>query len=164
MLSSSFWFWSSKINSGPVKSLSYIGCVRLASLGRPRCVRIALASFQGLTRVSPQCLACEVGHLGVTRCAWRYHKRVSMIARLSLVRGSPEWAPGDRPREANRTHPMCKSCDRVDFLPPVNNGKYCLEWSLLFLKSIKVYWLCCKNKWYILHSFGGNAVNKKPKH
>ena len=49
-------------------------------------VRIALT---GLTWVSPQCPACGVGHLGVTRGACRHHERVSVIVGLALVRGSP---------------------------------------------------------------------------
>ena len=35
----------------------------------PPYVRIASTSIQGLTRVSPQCPACGVGHFGVTRGA-----------------------------------------------------------------------------------------------
>ena len=71
--------------------------------GLPRYVRIALT---GLTRVSPQCPDCGVGHLGVTWGVCRHHERASAIVRLALGRGSPEWAPRGRPREAYRTHPL----------------------------------------------------------
>ena len=78
--------------------------VHLFSLpGSTRLPRIALT---GLTRVSPQCPACGVGHLGVTRVASRHHERASVIVWLSLVRGSPEWALWGRPREAYRMHPL----------------------------------------------------------
>ena len=40
--------------------------VRLASLGRPGLPRYVRIALTGLTRVSPQCPACGVGHLGVT--------------------------------------------------------------------------------------------------
>ena len=43
----------------------------------PRYNQIALTSIQGLTRVSPQCPACEVGHLRLARGAWCYHERLS---------------------------------------------------------------------------------------
>ena len=76
--------------------------------GRPRSApvhsNIALTSFHGLTRVSPQCPACGVGHFGVTRDAWRHRERASVIVRLALVRGSPEWAPRGWPGGAKRTH------------------------------------------------------------
>ena len=70
------------------------GCIRLASLGRPQYVPIALTSFQGLTRVGPQCPACGVGHLGVTRGACRHHERVSDRSSSScqgLTRVSTAW-------------------------------------------------------------------------
>ena len=58
--------------------------------GLPRCVRIALTSFQGLTHVSPQCPACGVGHLGAgTRWTTPLRERW-VVVRLTLVRGSPE--------------------------------------------------------------------------
>ena len=88
-----------------LSKILYYGCVRLASLGRPGLPRYVRIALTGLTRVSPQCPACGVGHLGVTRGAWRYHERASVIVRLALVRGSPEWAPRGRPRELiERTH------------------------------------------------------------
>ena len=58
-----------------------------------RCVRKAATSFRGLAWVSHQCPGCGEGHFGVTRGACRYHERASVIVRLALVRGSPEWAP-----------------------------------------------------------------------
>ena len=78
----------------------------LASLCRPRsaCPRYVRIALTGLTRVSPKRPTCGVGHLGVTRGAWRHHERASVIARLALVWGSPEWALRGRPREAYRTH------------------------------------------------------------
>ena len=54
----------------------------------------------------PQCPACGVGHLGVTRGAWRHRERANVIVRLAHGRGSPEWALRSLPREANQTHPM----------------------------------------------------------
>ena len=85
-----------------VRSFSFPGSTPVC----PRCVRIALTSFQGLTRVGPQWPACAVGQLWVTWAARRYHERPSVIIRLALVRGSPEWAPRGRPWEANPTHPL----------------------------------------------------------
>ena len=72
----------------PYKGLLIKGCVRLASLGRPQSdpVRTALT---GLTRVSPKCPACGVGHFGVTCGACRHRERASVIVRLALVRASP---------------------------------------------------------------------------
>ena len=83
------------------------GCVRLASLGRPRSAPARSNSFDGLTWVSPQCPACGVGHLGVTWGACRHHERASVIVRLALVRGLTRVSTaGYTPREALRTHPM----------------------------------------------------------
>ena len=63
----------------------------------PRCVRIALTSFQGLTRVSPQCPACRVGHLGVTWGACRHHERaISSCQGLTRVSSAGS---------THRTHP-----------------------------------------------------------
>ena len=83
----------------------YIGCVRLASLGRPWSAPVHSNSFDGAHRVSPQCPACGVGHLRVTWGACRHHERASVIIRLALVRGSPKWVLRDRTREAYRMHP-----------------------------------------------------------
>ena len=58
------------------------------------------------TWVSPRCPAFGVGHLGAgPRCMTSIRQRW-VIVRLALVRGSPEWAPRGRPREAKRTHPV----------------------------------------------------------
>ena len=61
----------------------------------PRYVRIALTSFQGLTRVSP-----KPSSLLVERVTWGWPAvhdvttRGWVIVRLALVRSSPEWARG----------------------------------------------------------------------
>ena len=58
-----------------VRSIGFRGSAPVC----PRYVRIALAltSLQGLTRVSPKCPACGVGHLVLAPGAWRQRERVS---------------------------------------------------------------------------------------
>ena len=85
-----------------VRSFSFPGSTTVC----PRCVWIALKSFQGLTRVSPKCPACW-------QATWSWPKvhdvttRGWVIVLLALVRGSPKWAPRGQHREANRMHPLC---------------------------------------------------------
>ena len=100
--SGTFWVRFTHCGLFWVRSFSFPGSTPVC----PRCVRIALTSFQGLTRVSHQCPACGVCHLGVTRGAWRHNERASVIVRLALVRGSPEWAPRgvDTGKLIERTH------------------------------------------------------------
>ena len=126
--------WASWAHAGAIKqrkrSFSFPGSTPVC----PRCVRIALTSFQGLTRVSPQCPACGVGHLGAgPRCMTSLRERW-VIVRLALVRGSPEWAPRGRPREANRTH---SKQERLKFRKKVFN---------MFTKRTKIWRFVFINK------------------
>ena len=83
----------------------YDGCVRLASPGRPRS---APGTFEKLWRQPPSALLVERVTWGwpqvhdVTTRGW------VVVSISSFVRGSPEWAPQGRHREANRTHTIYK--------------------------------------------------------
>ena len=103
-----------------------IGCDRLASLCPPRFaqyVRIALTSFQGLTRFSPpsQCPASGVGHFGVTWGACPHHERASVIVRLALCQGLTRvsTAGSTQGKLNERTHRDCAKsvkCSTTSFL------------------------------------------------
>ena len=91
-----------------------IGCVRLASLGRPWSAPGTFEKLsshsRGSTGSAPCALLVERVTLELARGARRHHERASAIVRLALVRGSPGWAPPrGRPREAKRTHPIILS-------------------------------------------------------
>ena len=79
----------------------YTGCYRVRSMSFPGStlvcpgmyVQIALTSFQGPTRVSPNCPVCGTGHLGLAPGAYwplvhDVTTRGRVIVRLALVRGS----------------------------------------------------------------------------
>ena len=113
------------------KEVSFLGCVWLASLGRPRCApgTKALTSFQWLTRVSPH---CGMGHWGWPE-VHDITTRGFVIVRLALVRGSTEWALRGRHGEANRTHPKMKN------IFPWEYWEHCVLYCIFLLYMIGKY-------------------------
>jgi len=93
------WYEWSNWTRYRVHSISFLGSTPVC----PQYVLIASTSFQGLTWVSHKCPACGVGHLGAGPRCMTTPQEGEWSFRLTLVRGSPEWAPQGKHREANRT-------------------------------------------------------------
>ena len=99
------------------------------------CIR--LTSFQGLTRVRPQCPASGIGHLGLARGAWRHHERVSDrwisscqgltgVSTVGSIQGSYR----------NRTHPGWV----LSLCPVVGGWKILLGTYIYREKNVATYW------------------------